>query len=494
MAASAVIACLLIVTAFPASISLPLKRRKFMPNISIGNFAESKLGTRIKKLFNIIAPCVAAAAVGAYIFTIGSYDLVLKANIDGDFVGYVSSADVMNSAECSVERKLSLEIGGDYSFNPDISYSLTLGKSSDCLTESQCEEKLDAVAGKSLCEAYMLYVDGKHAASNEDYEGLEKLINDIENQLVESADGKFSKVQISNSLSIVKQRCPISSLKSLDEINSLLNPLAEEQIRLSRNVRSEPTEFVISAFTSLAPGFDDLSISGGNIETGSVDDSLTLDYTFVKTMTAVETVEPNIVYVDSDKRFIGTEKVVAEGSKGQRSVVYEINYDLDGNIVGKTEVSSTVITPAEDRVIERGTKEIPDAVPLGNFIWPCETPKGVSSYYGSRSLFDSYDFHLGIDIPDVVGSSVWASDGGKVIFADQTPSYGNCVRIQHNDGLVTLYAHLSEILVSEGDMVYQGQEIGLMGKTGVATGVHLHFEIRKGYLTVDPMNYLPKKK
>lgn len=80
----------------------------------------------------------------------------------------------------------------------------------------------------------------------------------------------------------------------------------------------------------------------------------------------------------------------------------------------------------------------------------------------------------------------------EVVWAGFTPSYGNHVRIQHDGDLVTLYAHMKELKVSVGDKVFQGQQIGIMGHTGAAYGTHLHFEVRHGTVTTDPMKCLPE--
>ena len=172
---------------------------------------------------------------------------------------------------------------------------------------------------------------------------------------------------------------------------------------------------------------------------------------------------------------------------------YELSYDAQGNLVGRVEVAEEILVPKVDRVILVGKKEIPDAVPTGTFIWPCETPKGISSGYGWRVINGKKEFHLGIDLPDAKGSPIYASDGGTVVWAGYTPSYGYSIRIEHADEYMTVYAHLSSMSVSVGDKVYQGQQIGKMGSTGMSYGSHLHFEVRIGSTTYDPLKYLPKR-
>ncbi len=118
------------------------------------------------------------------------------------------------------------------------------------------------------------------------------------------------------------------------------------------------------------------------------------------------------------------------------------------------------------------------------YIWPFYS--SISQYFSS--------YHRGIDI-DGFGrygaTIVAAADGTVVLAAYQDWGYGNYVIIQHGDGSRTLYAHLSEIWVSQGQYVSQGQGIGALGSTGYSTGPHLHFEIQIGGVAVDPLAYLP---
>ncbi|NLV49277.1 MAG: M23 family metallopeptidase [Clostridiales bacterium] len=122
------------------------------------------------------------------------------------------------------------------------------------------------------------------------------------------------------------------------------------------------------------------------------------------------------------------------------------------------------------------------------FVWPCEGY--ITSDFGSRWG----SVHEGIDIAAAFRTPVYASCGGDVIFAGRYHGYGNLVKIKHYDGSATWYAHLSVIEVSEGDEVLPGDLIGLMGSTGYATGVHLHFEYHpEGGDPVDPIAVLPKR-
>lgn len=101
--------------------------------------------------------------------------------------------------------------------------------------------------------------------------------------------------------------------------------------------------------------------------------------------------------------------------------------------------------------------------------------------------------HLGIDLAAPKNTPILASHSGLVIYVGKEfKGYGRVVMIEGKDGYASLYAHLSKTTVKPGQEVKQGQQVGLMGRTGRATGVHLHFEIRRQSGPVDPMNYLPR--
>ncbi len=123
----------------------------------------------------------------------------------------------------------------------------------------------------------------------------------------------------------------------------------------------------------------------------------------------------------------------------------------------------------------------------GTFIWP------TTLHYLSGYDYSPQINHYGIDIAGKLGYPVYAVDSGVVVYAGWNNwGYGNVVVIDHGNGWQSLYAHLSRILVSCGQAVYQGDMIGSIGSTGRSTGPHLHFELRhEKYGKVNPWNFLP---
>lgn len=145
----------------------------------------------------------------------------------------------------------------------------------------------------------------------------------------------------------------------------------------------------------------------------------------------------------------------------------------------------------ENLLKELESKEGATQVAEGEFIWPVPTRnRRISSSFGYRMLFGKREHHGGIDIPCTYGTEIYASNSGTVVKAEHNSSYGYYVLINHGGGIATLYGHCSRLKVSEGDTVKKGQVIALVGSTGRSTGNHVHFEVRKSGVRINPLNYV----
>lgn len=135
---------------------------------------------------------------------------------------------------------------------------------------------------------------------------------------------------------------------------------------------------------------------------------------------------------------------------------------------------------------------IPNGSDAFTFANPLRVPLVVTSKYGYRPhpVTGRYQLHEGVDFRAAIGTRVYASRGGRVIFAGWRGGYGKIVGIEHEDDFTTWYGHLSRIRVKVGQVVPQGKVIGLSGNTGVSTGPHLHFEIRYKGRSEKPTQYL----
>jgi murein DD-endopeptidase MepM/ murein hydrolase activator NlpD len=152
--------------------------------------------------------------------------------------------------------------------------------------------------------------------------------------------------------------------------------------------------------------------------------------------------------------------------------------------------TAAAVPPARRRMPTRGPRglelTVPDFVELAPpFVWPVEGY--VSSTYGRRRS----GWHRGIDIKAAPGDVVFAAASGIVFASGTEPRYGRVVKLEHDDGYVTVYAHNQENLVQRGMRVAVGDPIATIGRTGRATAHHLHFEIRRNGSVYNPLYLLP---
>jgi murein DD-endopeptidase MepM/ murein hydrolase activator NlpD len=147
-----------------------------------------------------------------------------------------------------------------------------------------------------------------------------------------------------------------------------------------------------------------------------------------------------------------------------------------------------------ERVLKRAAKNHwSDTYPDADLIWPVSG--AISSIYGLRRFFNEQERnpHNGLDIAAPEGTDVRAAADGTVIEAGDFFFSGNMVYIDHGQGLISLYAHLSRIDVKPGDVLRRGEILGAVGQTGRVTGAHLHFAVMSNGVLFDPIYLLPKQ-
>lgn len=191
----------------------------------------------------------------------------------------------------------------------------------------------------------------------------------------------------------------------------------------------------------------------------------------------------------------GTQKVVTQGQNGINRMTMKIK-EVNGEIATVIPVSTEVLMPSVDKVVKVGTKVMSGGgtvapIVVGDWAWPTISKYYVSSYFGWRWG----KLHEAIDIAGSgEGSPIYAAGSGTVIAAKVNAySLGTYVTINHHNGYYTIYGHMRNLTVSEGQTVTKGQQVGTMGHTGFATGTHLHFGVYlngipyRGGTPIDPL-------
>ena len=195
--------------------------------------------------------------------------------------------------------------------------------------------------------------------------------------------------------------------------------------------------------------------------------------------TPYETEYATVSYMYND------EEIVTKAGKYGISEIESIVTEQNGIQIAKEVLSEKVITEPVTKLVTTGTQDPPPKQGTGYFINPLPGSM-ITSRFGTRAG----GFHRGQDMAKASGSSIKAADGGTVLFAGWSGSYGYMVDIDHGGGFTTRYAHCSDLYVSAGDKVYQGKIIAAVGSTGVSSGPHLHFEVRKYGSLVNPASYI----
>jgi murein DD-endopeptidase MepM/ murein hydrolase activator NlpD len=179
----------------------------------------------------------------------------------------------------------------------------------------------------------------------------------------------------------------------------------------------------------------------------------------------------------------GETKEKQTGQNGSRSVTYSMT-EQNGVTVKKDKSSEQILQQPVNHIVIKGTKAIPSRGE-GSFAWPTS-----GGYVSSQMGYRWNKMHKGIDIARPSNKTIKAADNGIVVSAGWDGGYGNKVVIDHQNGFRTLYGHMSSLNVKAGQTVSKGTAIGIMGATGDATGVHLHFEVYKNGSLVNPLSYL----
>ena len=182
------------------------------------------------------------------------------------------------------------------------------------------------------------------------------------------------------------------------------------------------------------------------------------------------------------------EEIIYYVKKGESlwSISREYNVKLEAIIAANSITDASKISAGQQLRIPNvpGTRSN-----IYNFIWPV-IRRRITSPYGMRVSSGRKEFHSGIDIGAPTGTNIVAAESGRVSYSGYMRGYGNVIILSHDEGYSTVYAHNSVNLVKTGQSIKKGNVIAKVGRTGNATGSHLHFEVRLNGKPVNPLAYL----
>lgn len=466
-------------------------------------YAKTKIGKKYKSFTAFCerhkAPLLTAFAVLliAAVGTAGvfNYCTAYEYSYNGKTLGLVKSkADVLEITDL-VQAALTEEKNIDVVIDArdDIEFERVAALGDVKIDTSEDVLKRLTYMGDLNVKAWGIYVNGKKVGAVESKEIAAEVMQDIKDKystgmkgaeieeavFIEKVDVKKSNNDLQDLLS---EKEMVERLCTSGERESLHTVIAGETLADIAKLYSMTEEEILN---------DNANVDPRKLEVGSAlvikQHAPVITVKITEVVTYDEKVKYEVKKIKDKEIYEGYSEVTQEGKNGKNEVTARI-VSVNGEEIEHNRLSETVIKKPVKKIIHVGIKERPPTVGSGKYIWPME-----SQYYTITSEFGARwgRNHNGIDMGCPQGSPVLAADGGTVTRAGYNGSFGYLVVIDHQNGMETYYAHNSELLVSVGDKVFQGQQISRSGNTGRSTGPHLHFEIRVNGSPTNPRNYLP---
>lgn len=504
-------------------------KKSLWRNFEYSHVAVKSIGKAVgyTVLYGASAACLAmcALSVGDAMKLSPMFELY----VDGDYAGLVSSIAQVETAENVFNESMSLNLGRSYRLDTTLKYVPTVaGESGESMSQKDLNGVFEKCALEDMVEGYGLYIDGALAGAVPYKSWIDSAVTDsLENKraTLKKSGIDADNVTYYNNITVNSGTYPKAMMFTLAELRGMFGLAAAsnsdlayfseqkydtfvgrdgEQYRHELSEQDRNSAENGSAVVLSMPSEDqnnvpaymtDLDNSVSLYSNTSVRNSAVLDVVIEQTETETAPIEYETQSVEDPNLVEGRTKVITKGVNGSKELAYIVGY-VGGNEVKRTLISERVISEPITEVINVGTRPMSEeekrVASKGYYIWPHSGDK-VSSGYGWRLNGSSNEFHKGIDICGNLGDDIVAADGGEVIFSGHDKSgYGECIVIRHDDGTKTRYAHNSELYVEVGQKVAQGEVIAAMGKTGMATGVHVHFEIIVNGSVQNPYDYLPE--
>jgi len=440
-----------------------------------------------KSKFKIIVPIVILIPV----LTLGTIHTVnatkaYEVSMDGQYLCIVKTNEVIQEVLNEVKSQCEEIYDAEIIIPNEIDYKEVYFASNKVNTYEEIKDKVEQSIS-ILARAYELNVDGKTMGYLCDKSLAEEILNKIKEPYI-GEDDDADAFSFLEQVSIIEKEIPVEQLQSVEEIyNNLSKPKEEIKVYIVKkgDTVSEIAEEHGLKVADIKKANPDLNVDKISIgqEIKLTVPRYTINVVKKEYVNYEEEIPYDKKYEDTDSLYKGQTQIKVEGVNGRKLVKAEV-VSINGIVESTNVVGEEVLEEPKEAVVLRGTKERPRTLAYGEFIVPSRGT--ISSSFGQRWS----STHTGIDIAVSRGTPIKAADGGLVTFAGWNGGYGNLIIIDHENGFVTYYAHCNSISVKKGQRVARGETIGTVGSTGNATGPHLHFEVRKNGVPVNPLNYL----
>lgn len=434
----------------------------------------------------------AAAVIGVAAIVATVYTPAYVVTQNGVVLGTVSDPQVFEDVVDRVEARASQILGYEYTLEGETSYDFALTEPENLTTSAYLETYLFDQIG-AVMKNYVLTVNGEFIGAAQDRAVLDGVLEQVKAAYIteNTVSSEFTgTVSISQEYTPTDVNQDGSAMLAALTANTNGQTVYEVQKGDTFMQIALDNGMTVSEMEALNPDVDINKIYIGQLL--NVKEEIPfLSVKTVDNVTYTESIDCPVVEVEDDTMFQGQTKVLDAGTPGEQVVNADIAY-LNGVEQERTILSTEVTREATNKVVAVGTKVRPSWYPTGSYIWPVYGT--ITSSFGYRSVFGSYSYHDGLDIAAPYGTTIKASDGGTVVWSGTGTggywSFGKYVVIDHGNGVRTIYAHCSSLLVSTGDHVYQGQAIAKVGSTGRSSGNHCHFEMQINGTPVNPRSYL----
>jgi len=450
--------------------------------LNIIEMFNNKINKKLnKKRINTIGALGAVLIILMVFLGARSFEFV----IDGKIIGIVKSKETIAEIIKEIKKDPALQSAGYIKEPGDIQYRLVFFQGKKISSDDEIREELAQCMGVTV-KAYCIVVDGRELAYLLNRSSAEEVLNRIKEPYLK--DGSEKDISFLEEVLIAEKVVSAAEIKNVDEVfNEIMaeNSTIQKYIVQKGDTVSEIAEKYgtdTETIKKVNPGLD--------VDRIQIGQELLLSsprYLINVKETAVQVYEESIPYEveyeDSKDIYTGEKRIKVKGKEGKKSVTAEV-VKINGILEHTKVIDEKILLEPQNEIILRGTKERPRTLAYGVFQRPSRGE--LTSRFGKRWGRQ----HAGIDIGVPAGTPNLAADGGKVIFAGWKGNYGKLVIIDHENGFTTYYGHNDTIKVKVGQRVARGDVIGTAGTTGNVTGPHLHFEVRKNGVPVDPLQYV----
>lgn len=384
-------------------------------------------------------------ALAILIFTVSqvlgaNYSLAVEYN--GSLIGFIENETVWENANNLVRERIIASDETDQSWSAEPVFTIRSVDEAALSSASYLADTIIKNSSDEIQNATGIHVNGQLVGVVTDGAALQQMLDDT---LAPYQTGdEFHRVAFAQDIELVPGIYYTSSIESLDTVTNTL--------------RSDPTYLQVQITDR--EEYDDIQ--------------------------PYETITQ-----ESDDYYEGTQRVIQRGVNGMQHVVADVTR-VNGQEVSREIVETTVLEEMTPRIVVVGTKSYDFSTSIGHvgsgsLSFPVPGYSYITTRFGQGG-------HRGTDICAPAGTPIYACASGTVVEAGWHYSWGNYVRIDHG-GYYTLYAHCSQLCVSAGQSVAQGQLVGLVGNTGYSSGNHCHLELwldnSGAYSSLtDPMNYM----